>query len=159
LAKVCVLFFSHDGGLVVRAMGIPYTLMLRLRLNHLVRNRPEAAAGYQRLFIGLIIFGSIPWLVMCVGMEVGGVSDVESYLRPPHQNLYIAAWYGIVIATWIFVLVWLLFLRGAEFLARHPGLLTTSENPTTIRFVFGIPVGGMHLMLLLYLWLARAAPH
>jgi len=101
------------------------------------------AAGYQRLFNGVLLWGNLPWVVMGVGIVVGGVHSVFAYFQPRDGNPFVLAWFGVVIALWLLGFYWLIARRGAEFLVEHPGLLRGfPKSPAMIRFFYCLMVAG-----------------
>jgi hypothetical protein len=119
------------------AVTVANALILKFRSRGYIRDRPELAAGYKRLFRGVLFWGNLPWLVMGIGIELGGVPGIFSYFRPRDGNPYVLAWFAGVFAIWILGFRWIFFQRGAEFLVEHPGLLRGDpQSPTAIRFFY-----------------------
>ena len=88
-----------------------------------VARRPELAEGYKALTRGLALWGSIPWVVMGLGLTVGGVSSVRAYLHPGEADPWVLAFYLSVMVMWVLGLWWLFRRDGATKLVDHPGLL------------------------------------
>jgi hypothetical protein len=132
--------FRH-GWLLLLASNIVNALMLKYRSRSLIRQKPELAAGYRLLFKGVLFWGSLPWLVMGIGIELGSVHSVFSYFRPRERNPFVLVWFAVVVAVWILGFRWLFARRGAEFLIEHPGLLRgLPQNPTIIRAFYCLVV-------------------
>src|SRR4051794_3875528 len=74
---------------------------LQRRSRRAVETRPELAAGYRRLVRGYLFFGNLPWLVMGLGIELGGVPTMFSYFRPRDGNPFVLAWFAVVIGLWL----------------------------------------------------------
>jgi hypothetical protein len=118
-------------------------LILKFRSRAHIQQRPELAAGYQRLFNGVLLWGNLPWIVMGIGILFGGVHSVFSYFRPRDGNPYVLAWFGVVVALWLLSFYWLFARRGAEFLVEHPGLLRGNpKSPAMIRVFYCLMVAG-----------------
>ncbi len=118
-------------------------LILKYRSRRYIQQRPLLAEGYQRLFWGFLFWGNLPWLVMAVGIEFGGVPDMFCYFRPRDGDPYVLAWFAFVIADWLLGFYWIFARRGAEFLVEHPGLLRGDpKNPTMIRVFYCLSVVG-----------------
>ena len=125
------------------AVTVANALILRVRSRRHIRERPELAEGYQRLFYGVLFWGNLPWFVMAIGIELGGVPDMFAYFRPRNDNPFVLAWFGIVIALWLLGFYWLFARRGAEFLVEHPGLLRGEpKSPNMVRFFYCLMVAG-----------------
>ncbi|MFL9872951.1 hypothetical protein [Paraburkholderia megapolitana] len=67
----------------------------------------EEAKVLRRRFA---IVAALPWVVMGVGMTLGGVPDVWYYFRPQDQNPYVWAWFGSVFLI-AFAFAWWVFFR------------------------------------------------
>jgi hypothetical protein len=131
-------------------VNVANALILKFRSQRYIEQRPELAKGYRQLFLGILFFGSLPWLVMGAGIEVGGVSSVFSYLHPSDENPFVLAFLAIVFLWWALGLYWLFASKGAEFLIDHPGFLQrNATNPTRIKLFYclGIAVGIIALIM------------
>jgi hypothetical protein len=95
-------------------------LYLKFHSRERIRQRPELAAGYQRLIWGYLFWGNLPWIIMGLGLELGGLPSIFSYFRPRDGNPFVLAFFIVVFAVWILGFWWLFFARGAEFLVEHP---------------------------------------
>ncbi len=143
------LIFRHFWLLAVAATFFN-ALTLKFRSQRHIQERPELADGYRRFFYGFLFWGNLPWLVMGIGIELGGVPTVFSYFRPRDGNPFVLAWFASDIALWLLGFYWLFARRGAEFLIEYPGLLR-GPTPTTagIRRVYCLAVAGGVIGLIL----------
>jgi hypothetical protein len=57
-----------------------------------MRERPQLAHGYQRLFIALLVCLSMPPAAMGVGVVSGQVGSTIDYLSPTDGNTVVLAW-------------------------------------------------------------------
>ena len=89
---------------------------------HIAR-KPELRQGYKRLILNFVFWGSIPWLVMGLGLSVGSAASIYDYLKPREANLWVLGWYATWVGIWVRCLWWLFRQGGAQTLADHPGLL------------------------------------
>jgi hypothetical protein len=121
--------------------------------------RPELEVGYRRLILGWLIYGSIPWIVMGVGVVFGGVGGVFMYFSPKNGP-YVIAWYATIVVLWVLSAVWLFFMQGVEQLIEHPGMLNLpSKNPRVVKAFFLVCLaGGIIGLSLMILEKAPAAP-
>jgi hypothetical protein len=105
--------------------------------------RPELAEGYAALIRGWLLWGSIPWLVMAVGLEFGRVPSIWHYFRPRDGNPYVLAWYVCVVFLWILGLSWVFLRGGAEMLAVHSRILRCGlSSPAKVKLVCSLSVAG-----------------
>ena len=125
------------------AVTVANALILKFRSRRYIQERPELAAGYEQLFRGVLFWGSLPWMVMAIGIEVGGVPNLVSYFRPRDGNPFVLAWFAVVFALWLLGFYWLFARRGAEFLVAHPGLFQGDlKSPNMVRFFYCLMVAG-----------------
>jgi hypothetical protein len=124
-----------------------------------IAERPELGAGYRRLISGWLISGSIPWVVMGIGIVFGGVDGVFGYFRPSNSP-YVIAWYLSIVIVWILTVAWLFFMRGAEQLVEHPGLFNLpSQDPRMLKAIFLIGgAAGIIILSMMALGLVPGAP-
>lgn len=85
-----------------------------------VRDDPELAPGYKTIVTGILTWGNIPWIVMGIGLTVGGVPSMFHFFRPRDANPFVLAFLGSVFLLWGLTLYWVFLRGGAELLARHP---------------------------------------
>lgn len=129
--------FARYFWLMAIAVTVVNALLLKFRSRFYVQKRPELAAGYRRLFQGLLLWGNLPWVVMDYGILFGGVHDVFSYLHFREGNPFVLAWVGLMVLMWLLGFYWLFVAQGAEFLIEHPGLLHGKvASPTMIRVIY-----------------------
>jgi hypothetical protein len=98
-------------------------LMFRKRAQKHIEKNPQLEEGYAALFRGYLFWMNLPWVIMGIGCNVGGIPSVWQYFRPRDGNSYVLAWFGSVFFIWVLGTFWLLFKDGAETLARHPGAM------------------------------------
>lgn len=130
-------------------------LAFRLRAKRQMAEQPELAASYARLSRRLTIWISIPWLVMGIGCEMGGVPTILHFFRPRDGDPFVLAWFASVIVLWVLSLWWIFFRAGAEMLAEHRGLFGrnaahffSSPSGVKLTVVLGIACG-----VLAFVWM------
>ena len=68
---------------------------------------PQRGAAAERLLRLFATFNALPWLVMGVGVLLGGVPGVWNYFRPQDGNPFVLAWlaaiFGVSLAFAVFV--------------------------------------------------------
>lgn len=113
------------------AVGCINTAIMWVRLQPQSQAHPERRSGYTTLLKGYWFINTFPWLVMGIGIVIGGVPNILYYLYPRIGNAYVLAWWA---ASWLiqaWLTAWLLWQGGAEMLVAHPGFLR--GNPTSAR--------------------------
>jgi hypothetical protein len=111
-------------------------IVFRLRAREHTKEHPELAEGYAALIRGWLLWGSLPWLVMAVGLEFGRVPSFWHYLRPRDANPYVLAWYACVVVLWILGLYWVFLRGGAETVAGHSRIFRTGlTSPAKVKLV------------------------
>ena len=74
---------------------------------------PQRAAMAERLLRRFALLMAVPWLVMGVGVLLGGVPGVWHYFRPQDGNPYVIAWIASVFALSVAFAVWVFACDGA----------------------------------------------
>lgn len=148
---VFLLFFRH-GWAVFIAVSFLNALIWWRRAQPVIAAHPERREGYRRLIAGFLFWGNLPWIVMGVGIEAGGVPTILHFFNP-RNGPFAIAWYCTIALLWILNLVWLFFLRGAETLVEHPGIFNfPTSNPRMIKILFLIStLGGAVAMIMMFL--------
>ena len=113
--------FRH-AWLVLTVFGTINLVVLWRNLRGRIAQRPDLAQGYRRYFLAAAIFFTLPWLLMGVGIEVGGVPNLFGFLSLRDRNPYVIAFYATLTVMLLLACYWVLLRRGAEFLVEHPGL-------------------------------------
>lgn len=124
---------------------------LKRRVRSLIAEKPELEEGYEKIFKGYLFFGSLPWIVMGVGVLSGGAHGVFDFFRPGDGNPYVLAFHLVIIGIWTLSALWIFFGEDAEFLVRHPGLFNWRfKSPIAIKILLAISlaggIAGMYLM-------------
>jgi hypothetical protein len=129
--------------LIAIAVTLANALILKIRSQDYIRQRPELARGYSRLFWGVLFFGNLPWFVMGLGIEFGGVANTFSYFRPRDGNPFVLGFFGVVVLLWILGFYWIFVRQGAEFLIEHPGLFRGKpKSSATIKLFYCLGILG-----------------
>ena len=105
---------------------------------------PSLAGGYEKLFRGYLFYMNLPWLVLGMGMLLGGFDSVFELLFGFRSgNIFTLLFFGTVIGLWILSVIWIFFLGGAEFLIEHPGVLNSNvRSPLMIKIWFALSLAG-----------------
>lgn len=132
-------WFWLVGILVVLINGV----ILYFRAKKIVREKPELASGYYLIIRGLITWILFPAVIMGIGCTVGGINNVEEFMRPIHGGPYALAFFGSVFLAWIVGTRWLFFQGGAEMLVQHPGIFNRDfKDPKAVKLYWILCLSG-----------------
>lgn len=101
--------------------------MLKYRSQQYIADDPSLKAGYNKIFIGIIFLGNIPWAIMGIGILLGQNETIHDYFFPRSWNITVLAFYASIGIMWILGIWWVYFKNGAEFIEKHPGFLEGSR--------------------------------
>ena len=147
------LLLSRHAWAVFLAAFVVFACALWFVARRRMQERPDLAPGYRKLFLGYLIVCSAPWLIMGVGIELGGVPGIPSFMRAPGGDPFVLAVHASVVACWVALLYWVVFRGGAEFLSRHSGLFNAGANPSPAKVRLAVclmVLGGILGMLMCY---------
>lgn len=109
------------------ALGIVTTFinygLIQARASQHIIAHSELRDGYRTLTKGFVIWGSLPWVVMGIGIVFGRVPSIFNFFRPRDGNPFVLAFFASVFLVWILGTYWLVFRGGAEVLVKYPGVL------------------------------------
>ena len=146
-------FFVFDyAWILFIVVTIINALFLKARSSKIVKDNPDLRDGYDQLFKGYLFYMNIPWMVMGIGMIVGGVPSTFSYFAPRHGNFFVIAFHVSILILWFLSIWWLYFKGGAEFLVKYKGVFNRDiQSPLLIKIFFGISMlGGVAGMI--FMW-------
>ena len=104
-----------------------------------VARNPELKEGYDNLLKGFLISMNLPWLVMGIGILVGGVQTVYDYSDPRAGNPYVIAFHSTIFILWALSVLWIYVGNGAEFLVKHPGWMNYNiKSPLTLKLLLAL---------------------
>ena len=113
--------FRHFWILIAVVMLVN-VVILRVRSRKYILEKPERAAGYNRIFIWMVILGAIIWLPLGLGIELGAIQSPVLFSSNGEINPFmLASMLGLAVMD-LLGFYWIFFKGGAEFLADHPGL-------------------------------------
>ena len=136
------LLFRHAWAMFV-AVTVANALIGKFRSRRYIRERPELAPGYEKLFRRTLIWENLPWILMGFAIEFGGVHSMFSFFRPRDGNPFVLAWFSLVVAEWVLGFWWLFFRHGAEFLVAHPGYSPYDvKSPVIIKVLYCLMILG-----------------
>jgi hypothetical protein len=75
---------------------------------------PRASAEAIALRRWVAVFSELPWLVMGVGIVIGGVPNIWNYFRPQDRNPFVLAWFVTVFLLAFYFAYWVFFRGGAQ---------------------------------------------
>jgi len=129
---------------------------LKLRSRPLVKVNPDLEEGFTKVFWGTIIFGGAPWLVMGVGMTIGGLATPFHFFRPRAGNPYVIAFHLTLILIWILAVIWIYFKDGADFWVKYivplRGSSPLTRSVTGVKIWFALCLlGGLVAMIMMWI--------
>lgn len=119
------LIFKH-GWIFLIAMTIINGLVLKYRSKKYTLENPELTAGYAKIFRGLMIWGNIPWAIMAIGDLTQMTNNISEYSYPRMLNPMVLIFHAVIVVILIMGSKWIYLDNGAEFMAKHPGLIQFS---------------------------------
>jgi hypothetical protein len=125
------------------AVMIANALIFRVRSCRYIAENPSLESGYRRLIWGFLIWGNIPWVIIGLGCELGGVPSVLHFVRPRDGNPFVLAFFASVVLIWVLGSYWLFARGGAETMIRHPGLLNAKlQSPALVKIMWCVFLAG-----------------
>ena len=124
---------------VLLILGSVYSaFLMKFRSRKFIQKQPELREGYDRLFIGELIYLNVPWVIAGAGIILGGVPGFFSYFTSGSGNLFILAFQLSIVVLCVMMGWWVFFKGGAEFLANHPGVLGPAiRSPALMKVLIG----------------------
>lgn len=108
-----------------------------------VRRHPERRESYKKLTVGFFCWGSLPFLVLQVGVLLGLSAGTGDLLEGGEPTLIVGLFYGACVLLWVLGTYWMFFLGGADAMARHPGLANIDvRSPTAWKALWALAVLG-----------------
>ncbi|WP_190811679.1 hypothetical protein [Flagellimonas sp. S3867] len=119
---------------------------------------PELKEGYNNYFKGYITLGSMPWILMGLGVLTGQAESIFDFFNPRSEKWIIQLFFGYLIIIWMLGIWWIYFKKGAEFIEEHPGLvqrrtLSGKSNVTARQVKIFFPLmlfGGIMAIVLMW---------
>lgn len=102
--------------LIVTAINV---LAMRRRGAKLYKDDEEELQRFSEFLWWFGLWLGLPWIVMGVGITVGGVPGVWHYFRPRDGNFWVLAWWVSVLLMWAYTFYWVYLGGGAEKLAKY----------------------------------------
>jgi hypothetical protein len=100
-----------------------------------VKKYPELKEGYQKIILGFLIFMGLPWLIIAIGELVYGFSGVLILFSLKDGNLFSWLFYIVLFCEYLFLIVWVWFLGGGEYLHKYQ-LMSYNFSSSIIAQVF-----------------------
>jgi hypothetical protein len=128
-----------------------------VRAQDYIAAAPQLKAGYVKLIGGWLVFGNIPWVVMGIGDLTGMTNGMHDYLEHRSTNPMVLAFDFSVVLLWVLCSNWIYLRGGADFLAKHPGLLRFNwigrhediTSPRSIKLFWALCLAGGILSMLM----------
>jgi hypothetical protein len=152
-----VLLFNQVWSILI-GVTIVNALLISKRGRLHAETHPELLPGYEGAFKPILVYGSLPWLVMGVGIIVGG-RRVTQFMMGRPSDPFVLAFYATIVLIHVRFAWWIFAMSGAEFLSEHFALIQDirrrnglqGPSPRRVRWKFGILLlGGLTGMVLVW---------
>lgn len=114
----------------------------RWRGRDYIRSKPELRTGYNRMSLGLAIWGSLPFAVLGLGFATDNIRSIGEALYVASSNSFVIAWFASVVLLDGLLIYWTFWKDGAAKLVSHPGLIEHEWVAKTI------PIAGVIVQFL-----------
>ena len=128
-------------------------LFFWVRARDHIEEDPTLKPGYHRLAIGYFGCGSVPGVVMGLGVTIGGVPTVWHFFRPQDGNPWVLAFFATIFMLWTATTYWIIFGNGATEIVKHPGLFRSDiKSPLAVKAIWLLCLaGGMAAVIMMAL--------
>ena len=107
-----------------------------------IADDPKLKDGYDKLIKGWFIIGNIPWVIMTIGDFTGLTNGMQEYFDPKSMNPMVLVLHFYTVVLLVLGSRWIYLKDGADFLAKHPGLIRglggDITSPKTIKIIWTI---------------------
>lgn len=114
--------FKHTWIMFIVVTIVNY-FILKYRVQEHIDKNPDLKTGYDKILKAILIYGTIPWIIMAIGDLAGQTSNTFAYFRPRTFNPFVLTFHVYLILIWILSIRWVYFKNGADFLVQHPGFI------------------------------------
>ena len=97
------------------------------------KSRPELAESHRKYIRVFAIYYNIPWIVMGIGVMIGGAPTSFHFFRPRDGNPYVLAFHGAFITVWLLSAIWIYLMNGAKVIAERSELLQKPLTPLQVK--------------------------
>jgi hypothetical protein len=153
------LIFKH-GWIFFIVMTVINGFVFKYRSKKYILENPDLIEGYDKLFKGWLLYVNIPWIIMAIGDLTKITDGTWDYVNPRQLNPMVLIFQISVVVIWIIGSKWIFTENGAEFLAKHPGLIRfngfgtskdiTSSSTIKIIWTLGL-IGGIVGMIMMWI--------
>ena len=123
-------------------------ITFRIYSKKYIADDPKLKDGYDKLIKGWFIYGNIPWVIMTIGDFTGLTNGMQEFFDPKSMNPMVLVSYFSIVVLWVLGSRWIYLKDGADFLAKHPGLIRgfggdiiTSPKTIKIYWTIGLVAG------------------
>jgi hypothetical protein len=130
-------------GLICLILAVIFSGVQKLYSLFRVRKHPELKDGYPQLILGFLIFIGLPWLIIAIGELIYNVSGVLFLFALKDGNLFSWLFYTLLICEYIFLIFWVWFVGGGEYLHKYQLMSYEFSSPLAAKiFVTLVVFGG-----------------
>lgn len=152
------IIFKYAWVMFIAVTIVNYFIFKSRTQEHIDKN-PDLKAGYDKILRTILIYGTIPWVIIALGNLTGLTNTVFDYFRPRTLNPFVLAFHLYIIVIWILTVRWIYFKNGADFLVRYPGFVhirgfgnSITPTSTLIKIFFALALfGGIAGMTMMWL--------
>lgn len=94
---VLIQIFQHAWAFAL-AVAVLNALIGKYRSRHYIRENPELADGYAKLFWGVLLSECFPWVYIGFAVESGAVRNIFAFFRPRDGNPFVQGWFVLLMA-------------------------------------------------------------
>lgn len=123
--------------LIFLVWAISSTFSVRSELKAFPENRPSLSVGDRLFFAGYFLFWGLPWIVMGVGILIGGAPGMITYLKCG-RNVYVISFVATCLSLFWSVGIWIVLMGGADYLSRYKIIDVKSPRKLKLQYAIGL---------------------
>jgi len=100
-----------------------------MRARKKIAAQPELKRDYLTIIRGFVVYGSIPWAIVGIGVLSRQMPTSIHVVRPRDGNPFVLAFYASFFILWFATTHWIFFRGGAQQLANCSDIWTWRPNP------------------------------
>ena len=153
-----MLFTNNYVWLAPLAISLLNGIIIRKSSQSQILLNPKSEEGFKKILFFVIVYANIPWVIMGIG-NVLELSNNGDYIKIDLGNPFVLTFYLSILILLGFMIRWIYFKNGAEFIQEHPmrsGLFDSGDlvrlNARQIKVGFGFVLVAA-LSSIIFLWI------
>ncbi len=134
------LFFKYFWFLALFIGPLNY-LMVRTRVQRIIKQRPELELDADKVLFGYLIFNTAPYVLLGLIQLTGGFDSPLFLYFAPLSNPFVFASVGVLFVWWGTTAYWIYFNNGAHTLINYQ-LSSGWNSETLIKITWGLALLG-----------------